>query len=183
MLSVIMVRDPQTHTNPPTGPISIQCTIFSNPAPAGYDCRIWGRIYQILKIWSSLFSCFFFLIVNSFKYKVAYVAEDGQPIFEDGHEDGLPIFVDGQPIFVDGLPIYEDRLSIFEDVWKMDSPSSKMASPSTKMGSPSSKMCRRWAAHLHRWAAHVAEDGQSIYEENLTDQFTQRNSNKNLSRI
>ena len=67
---------------------------------------------------------FIFLIVNSFKYKVAYVAEDGQPIFEDGHEDGLPIFVDG-------LPIYEDRLSIFEDVSKMGSPSSKMGSPSS----------------------------------------------------
>jgi len=74
---------------------------------------------------------FIFLIVNSFKYKVAYVAEDGQPIFKDGHEDGLPIFVDGQPIFVDGLPIYEDRLSIFEDVSKMGSPSSKMGSPSS----------------------------------------------------
>ena len=33
---------------------------FSNPAPAGYDCRIWGRIYQILKIRTSLLSGLFF---------------------------------------------------------------------------------------------------------------------------
>jgi len=32
-----------------------------NPAPAGYDRRIWGRIYQILKIRTSLLSGLFFL--------------------------------------------------------------------------------------------------------------------------